>query len=534
MRIVTQAEMKELEIEAQKGFFFPEKLIIENVALGAAKTITEKLGDDIHAGELIFLIGKGNNGGTGLAIARHLASMGHESRAFLLFDKNDSSQEVKEQLKITESYGVRTAYIDDVAKLEAYFQQNSSPKIMIDAIFGTGVRLPLSQFLYDVIHLINQEKAFTISLDIPTGVEGDTGFIQGNAIQADLTLAVSLPKLGYYQADGARLVGEVVIISSGLPKALMDKGGDKFLIDENIKNELPQPRNKFGDKKLFGHTLVIGGSHGLTGALVMASTAAIKVGAGLVTAATWEPQYQEFISRLIPEVMTGYIPLEQNKWGRLIKDLEKYDSIVIGPGLARSNRSRGLVLEILNNFSGPVVLDADAINVLSLKEDAEVFTLRNAPTLMTPHFGEFSRFSGIPMEDVVKEPFHYLREVIERINCSVILKGPCTYLGFTNGKTYFNYAPNDGMATGGVGDVLAGILGGLIGQEANLKRRDSLYNIYENLNRTILMGVLVHTLAGKSAAEKCGVRPMTATSLIDVFPEAFRSMDELLRSEISG
>lgn len=533
MRIVTQKEMKELETEAQKRFHFPEKLIIENVALGAAKAITEKLGDDISAGELIFLIGKGNNGGTGLAIARHLASMGHESRAFLLFDKNEASQEVKDQLKISESYGVRTAHIDDLAKLEAYFQQNTSPKIIIDAIFGTGVRLPLSQFIYDVIHFINQEKAFTISLDIPTGVEGDTGFIQGNAIQADLTLAVALPKLGYYQAEGARLVGEVQIISSGLPKQIMDKGGDKFLIDKNIKDELPQPRNKFGDKKLFGHTLVLGGSHGLTGALVMASTAAIKVGAGLVTAATWEPQYQEFISRLIPEVMTGYVPLDQTKWGRLIKDLEKYDSIVIGPGLARSNRARMLVLEILNNFSGPVVLDADAINVLSLKEDAEVFTVRNAPTLMTPHFGEFSRFSGIPLEEVTKEPFHYLREVIERINCTVILKGPCTYLGFTNGKTYFNYAPNDGMATGGVGDVLAGILGGLIGQEANLKKRVSLYNIYENLNRTILMGVLVHTHAGLAAAEKNGVRPMTATSLIEAFPDAFKSLDEWLK-EVSG
>ena len=531
MRIVTQREMKELEIEAQKRFHFPEKLIIENIALRAAKAITDKLGEDIHAGELIFLIGKGNNGGTGLAIARHMASTGHESRAFLLFDKTEASQEVKEQLVIAESYGVRTAYIDEVTKLEAYFQQTSAPKIIIDAIFGTGVRLPLSQFIYDVIQLINEEKAYTISLDIPTGVEGDTGFIQGNAVQADLTLAVTLPKLGYYQADGPKLVGEIEVIPSGLPKSIMVKGGDKFLIDKMTQDELPEARNKFGDKKLFGHILVIGGSHGLTGALVMASTAALKVGAGLVTAVTWEPQYQEFISRLIPEVMTGYVPTDQTKWGRLLRDLNKYDSIVIGPGMARSNRSRMLVLEVLNNFSGPVVLDADAINVLTLKADAEVFKLRNAPTLITPHFGEFSRFAGIPLEEVNKEPFRHLREVIEQINCTVILKGSCTYLGLTNGKTYFNFSPNDGMATGGVGDVLAGILGGLIGQEANLKRQDSLYNIYENLNRTMLLGIMVHTWAGQFAAEKNGVRPMTATSLIEAFPEAFKALDELLKSE---
>jgi hydroxyethylthiazole kinase-like uncharacterized protein yjeF len=529
MRIVTQKEMKELEKIAQTKFHFPEKLIIENVALLAARAITDKLGDDIRFGELIFLIGKGNNGGTGLAIARHLASMGHESRAFLLFDDKSLSQEVREQIEIARAYGVRTAFIDEMVGLETYFQQNTSPKIIVDAIFGTGVHLPLSNFIYDVIHFINGAKAFTISLDIPTGVEGDTGLVQGNAIEADLTLAVALPKLGYYQGDGPRYVGEMQIISSGLPLQIIDESGDKFLIDENLKDVLAPGRNKFGDKKLFGHTLVIGGSHGLTGALVMTSSAALKVGAGLVTAVTWEPQYQEFISRLIPEVMTGHVPLDQGKWGRLIQGLDRYDAIVIGPGMARSNRSRMLVLEILNNFSGPVVLDADAINVLSLKEDAEVFRLRNAPTLLTPHFGEFSRFAGIPMEDVMKAPYQHLREVIEGINCSVILKGPCTYLGFPNGKTYFNFSPNDGMATGGVGDVLAGILGGLIGQEANLKKRDSLYNIYENLNRTILLGVLIHTWAGKFSAQRLGVRPMTATSLIEALPEAFKALDGLLK-----
>ncbi|HXH75212.1 MAG TPA: NAD(P)H-hydrate dehydratase [Bacteriovoracaceae bacterium] len=529
MRIVTQTEMKELEKLAQTKFHFPEKLIIENVALLAAKAIVEKLGEEIHFGEIIFLIGKGNNGGTGLAIARHLASMGFEPRAFLLFDESSHSVEVREQMTIARAYGVRTTYIDEMVGLETYFQQNNSPKIIVDAIFGTGVRLPLSNFIYDVIHFINQEKAFSISLDIPTGVEGDSGLIQGNAIRADMTLAVALPKLGYYQGDGPYFVGEVKIIPSGLPVELIEQGGDKFLVDQNLKNDLPPARNKFGDKKLFGHTLIIGGSHGLTGALVMTSTAALKVGAGLVTAATWEPQYQEFISRLIPEIMTGYVPLDQAKWGRLIKSLHKYDSVVIGPGLARSNRARMLVLEILNNFGGPVVLDADAINVLSLKEDAEVFRLRNAPTLLTPHLGEFSRFTGIPYEEVVKSPYHHLKDVIEVINCPVILKGPCTYLGFPNGKTYFNFSPNDGMATGGVGDVLAGILGGLIGQEANLKKRDSLYNIYENLNRTILLGVLIHTWAGKYSAERLGVRPMTATSLIEAFPEAFKALDELLK-----
>ncbi len=529
MRIVTQAEMKEVELAAQKQFSFSEKLIIENIALIGARTVVEKLEDALVEAELLFLIGKGNNGGVGLAIARHLASMGVESHAFVLFEEGQLSQECKEQLTTAKAFGVRVSFIDDLASLEAYFQQSGTPKIIVDAIFGTGVRLPLSNFLYDVINFINDYKSFTVSLDIPTGVSGDSGLIQGNAIKADLTLAVGFPKLGYYQGDGPQQVGEVIVIPAGLPPHLSMEGGDKFLLDIDVVSELPRQSNKFADKKVFGHTLVIGGSHGLTGALVMSSSAALKIGAGLVTAVTWEPQYQEMISRLIPEVMTGYVPNDQSKWPKLLKGLDKYDSILIGPGLGRSNRARLLVLEILNNFSGPVVLDADAINVLSLKEDAEVFKVRNAPTILTPHMGELARFSGVEYEEILKAPYHHLKEVIDHINCSVLLKGPCTFLGFPNGQTYFNFSPNEGMATGGVGDVLAGVLAGLIGQEANIKKRDNLYNIYEALNRTIILGVMLHTWAGEIACEKFEVRPMTAMSLIDVFPETIKELNKVIR-----
>ncbi len=526
MRIVTPQEMKELEAISREKYQFDDKLIIENVGLIGAERIVQKLGDDLKSCELIFFIGNGNNGADGLSIARHIMKFGVKPCAFLLFDEKQSSIEHAYQLRKARAFGVKVYMATDVSDVESYFSQVASPKVVVDAIFGTGVRFPLPQHLYEVINLINHESSYTISLDIPTGVEGEHGAAFGNAVQADMTLAVALPKLGYYQGEGAKLLGEIELIEIGFPRELTSVGGDKFLLSKADISKEDGPRNKFGDKKIFGHTLVIGGSHGLTGAPVMAATSALKVGAGLVTACTWEPQYHEMMFRLIPEIMTGYIPNDQGKWTKVLQDLDRYDSIVIGPGLARSTRSRKVVLEILNNFSGPVVLDADAINVLSMKEDSSVFAMRNAPTVLTPHMGEFSRFSGYSMEEVNRRPFQHLREVIERINCSVILKGPCTYLGLTNGKTYFNFSPNDGMATGGVGDVLAGIMGGLLSQEANLKKRDSLYNIYENMNRTILKAVMIHTEAGKFAVAKHGVRSMTATSLIEFFPDAFKSIEE--------
>jgi NAD(P)H-hydrate epimerase len=257
----------------------------------------------------------------------------------------------------------------------------------------------------------------------------------------------------------------------------------------------------------------------------MASRAAIRVGTGLVTAVTWEPQYQEMIMRLAPEVMTGYIPTDQAKWPRLLKDINKYNSIIIGPGLARSIRARNLVLEILNNFSGPIIIDADAINVLNLKDDKDVFSMRSAPTIMTPHFGEFARFANLTQEEISKRPVDYLKRVVNETHCAIVLKGPCTYLGLTTGEVYFNYSPNDGMAKGGAGDVLAGVLGGLMAQNFDHLKKEALEKQYQKVNQSLLFGVFIHTLSGIISAQNLGSRAMTAMSLIENLPEAFKKLD---------
>jgi len=524
MRVVTVKEMAEIEKITKDEFHFDDKLVIENVGISAAsyldKIFNEKEIDD----EIVFLIGKGKNGADALATARHLSNKGHRCRAFILFSESECKAEVHLQSQMAQSYGVSINFIENIDQVTGYFDQ-IGPAIIVDGLFGTGVQLPLSQFMYDVIDYINQNSLFVVSIDIPSGVQGDTGFIQGNAIEADLTLAIGYPKVGHYISDGSKHCGDIKTIKVGIPRQF-DFKGNKFLLRPEHMVDLLNPRDKFADKKYFGHSLVLGGSHGLTGAPALSSHASLRVGSGLVTAATWEPQYQELIQRLPAEVMYGYVPLDFNKWGRLIQDLDKYSSIVIGPGLARSSRSRRLVLEILNNFDGPVVIDADAINVLKFKEDKEVFSIRNAPTVLTPHLGEFSKFSDVSFEKITREPLKYLQELIENINCTVVLKGPCTYLGCSDGNIFFNYSPNDGMASGGSGDVLAGILGGLLGQETSLKEKTSLVSRYETFNRIVAQSVYIHSQAGKLAAESLGVRAMSAKSIIDYLPKAFSALDE--------
>lgn len=524
MRIVSKEEMQSIENLAKTEFFLNERLIIENVGSQAARTIYNLYLEHEFSREIIFLIGKGNNGADAISSARHLTNLGIKCRAFILFSESDLKEELRFQIKMASSFGVAINYIESAVELSSYIDQ-VSPDIVVDGIFGTGVQLPLSDFMYEIIDYINSGQHYIISIDIASGVEGNSGTIQGNAITANMTLAIGFPKLGHYVYKGPRHSGDVYVLSVGLPRKA-EFEGDKFLLRPEHMVDLVNPRDIFGDKKVFGHSLVIGGSHGLTGAAILAAKASLKVGSGLVTVATWEPQYQEMISRLTPEIMTGYIPLDVKNWDRLIIDLNKYSSVVIGPGLARSSRARRLVLEVLNNFDGPVVIDADAINVLKLDEDKNAFNLRNAPTILTPHFGEFANFAGIDVSELKQKPVYYLKRLVEAINCTVVLKGPCTYLGCTDGSVYFNYKPNDGMATGGAGDVLAGMIGGLLGQDTEIKDRTSLVSRYDAFNRTVAVAVYLHSLSGKYAVTDLGVRAMSAESLINSLPQAFSALEK--------
>lgn len=522
MRIVSQKEMKELEVKTIKEFGFREELIIENVGLRGADYIRTNCLKDF-SGEIVVLLGSGSNGADGLAIARHLVRVGFKVTGFTLFPKKDCSDEFNNQLKLAQSFGVKIFNYSGMEELSSFFNE-ARKLLVIDAIFGTGLRLPLPNFLYDVIKLVNDLADTTIALDIPTGVVCDTGAIQGNAIDADVTLAIALPKLGHYISHGARLSGKVEVLDVGFPKELL-KAGDKFLLQIEDVIDTASKRSKFSHKNNFGHTLVVGGSHGLTGALALTTGACLRVGTGLVTGVTWEKQYHEYLVRVSPEIMTGLIPQDESKWSELVKELEKYDSVVIGPGLGRTPKSRKIVLEILNNFAGPVVLDADAINVLNLKEDRGIFSMRNAPTVLTPHFGEFARFTGAKMADLLARPVDHLRSLVETINCSVILKGPCTYLGFSSGGVYFNYFPNDGMAKAGAGDVLSGIIGGLLGQELN-KESGSLLKEYKTFDRVVALGVLIHSRAGFHAAKSHGPRSMSAGTIINCLQDAFLELEQ--------
>lgn len=530
MRVVDHREMKEIERVASEEFGFHENLIIENIGIQGAYFLEENLLSKRDFGELVLLVGQGNNGSDGLAIARHLRNRGFSVRAFMLFPEEDLKPELKRQRDLARSFGVKITEVRSFDQLDSYFAETQHEYFVIDAIFGTGFRAPLSNFLFDIVNAVNDQASFVVSVDIPSGIAGDTGAMSSTAIKADITLGVGLPKIGYYVAYGAIHSGEIVTLDSGLPVGLLE-GGDKFLLTPDMMVSLYEPRNKFAHKNSFGHALIIGGSQGLTGALIMASKAALRVGTGLVTAATWSENYGELASRIIPEIMTGLIPTDEEEIEGILKDLQRYHAVVIGPGLGRGPKARETVLELLNNFSGPVVVDADAIKVLSLEEDRQLIAQRKFPTILTPHMGEFASFSGLKVEEVLEDPIGHLKNLVDQTNSSVVLKGACTFLGFPNGEIHINYFPNDGMASGGSGDVLAGILGGLLAQIPVDRKRSTMFDDKRKFYEALRLGVVVHTLAGKHAVETLGPRAMSAGSIIDNLAPAFQDLEGL--SELS-
>jgi hydroxyethylthiazole kinase-like uncharacterized protein yjeF len=530
MRVVDIEEMRNIESEAMESFGFTEDLVLENIGLRGADFIQEEILVEREYEEIVFLIGEGNNGADGLAVARNLCNRGYACRAFMLFDESGSSAGLKKQKELCEKFGVKFTDLSGTDQLSAYFTQTQDEYLVVDAILGIGFRSPLSNYLFDIVKLVNEYSSITISMDIATGVEANSGAIDSEAIIADFTLAIGLPKTGLYVGEGAKHSGEIAVLDCGFPMETMDGGDKALLLIENLSH-IYSGRSKFSHKNSFGHSLIVGGSVGLTGALIMASEAALRVGTGLVTAATWKESYEEATSRMTPEVMTGLIPTERDDVEDIIRLLERYDSIVIGPGLGRTEKTRSTVVELLSNFAGPVTVDADGINALSLKEDAQLLKSRKGATILTPHIGEFASFMGISNAEVLENPLGLLKKAVEKTNSCIILKGACSFLAFPTGEVLINYFPNDGLATGGSGDVLSGMLGGLLAQAAPDKadkKKSSLFTNDTNYNQAMCLGVALHTLAGKHAAKKNGTEAMSARDIIKNLSEAFREISNPL------
>lgn len=507
MRVVTSREMRDIDQIASEKFKIPSLILMENAGVRTAELVANKYRDLNWRSEIIILAGKGNNGGDALVAARQLLAMGMRVRLFLLHGADAYKNEAKQNLEILLSQKVRPIILENIGPLEEFFASAQGPFLAVDGLLGIGIKGPLAGLYADVVDLVNAKADYIIALDIPTGVDATSGAVVGNAIRADMTIAYGFGKLGHFVAPGALHRGELKVVDIALPPKFRQDGVIHALTADNVAPLLSR-RDRYGHKNSFGHTLLIGGSPGKLGAISMASRACLRVGTGLVSVATWEDGFESLMAKLDDEIMAVCLSFEDKQYAKYKEEVSDFSSIVVGPGMGTGEKAQRLFRDLLDFYHGPLVIDADGINLLSDPSTRKLLANRKYPSVLTPHPGEMARLMNANTKDVLNNPKDFVEKAAEETNAVVLLKGATTFISAGEGQLYLNHYPNDGMATAGSGDVLAGMIGGIIGQGMNA--RDS-----------VCLGVFMHSYSGQIAADKLGHRAMTASDIIHNLGEAF-------------
>lgn len=503
--------MRELDRLADQEYGIDSTLLMENAGRAAAQIILEKYPDAGNSSEILVFAGKGNNAGDAFVIARRLLCLDRKVRIFHFQNESGYRGSTLKNFEILKRIKAKLTLLETSADLKAFFESSSGPFTIIDGILGTGLKAQLEGLFYETVEAINAlPSAEVIALDIPTGVSGDTGEIRGTSILADLTISFGFPKLGHFLPPGAGRRGALVNVDISLPPPFQ-REGDKFLLMKGPMSALIKERDRYGHKNSFGHTLLIGGSPGRIGAISMAARACHKMGTGLVTVASWEDSFQPLMTQLPCETMAVPLHLEGPEYDLYKQTLPLYSSIVIGPGLGMRPEGRQLLQELLSIYHGPMVIDADALNLISEYKLHDYLVNRRAPTVLTPHPGEMSRLLGEDKELIREDPIKAIRAAVSMTHATVLLKGAATLIGSPDDVLFLNHYPNDGMATAGSGDVLAGMIGGLLGQKMKVFQ-------------STLLGVYLHSLAGDFAASAFGHRSMTAPDIIENIGNAFKKI----------
>lgn len=512
MRIVSNEQMRNLDADAITKVGIPSIVLMENAGVEAARIITKLFENKSSHQEILIFCGKGKNGGDGLVVARHLIKSGQKVRIFLVHPESEYKAEALQNLQILKNQRAKITWLESVRMLVEYFQSAPGPFYTVDALLGTGLSRSLQGIYYDVVEALNKYADEIVALDIPTGVDGDSGKVAGTSILATATISFGFPRLGHFLAPGAAKRGRLFHVDLGFPRTWL-KEGDSFLLTHGNTASLLQSRDRYGHKNSFGHCLLIGGAPGRLGAIVMAGTSCLKMGTGLVTVASWKESFPQLEIKLPSEIMNFRIHRDGTEYVVPKPGLSAFSSVVVGPGLGQEAEGAELMKQLLRSYSGPMVIDADGLNLVAEHKLWELLAKRRETTVLTPHPGEMARLLDVTKDKVLDDPMGAVREAADKTGAIVVLKGATTLIYATNNTTWLNHYPNDGMATAGSGDVLAGIIGGLLGQRMS------------GIDATRL-GVFLHSLSGKFAAEQFGHRAMTALDIIDNLKWAFKDLRE--------
>ncbi|AEI44498.1 bifunctional ADP-dependent NAD(P)H-hydrate dehydratase/NAD(P)H-hydrate epimerase [Paenibacillus mucilaginosus] len=470
MYIVTAEQMRRIDRETIEDIGIPALVLMENAGRAVAEEIVRRRGRTEHPLRVLVLVGKGNNGADGIVAARHLQQEGH--RPYLLF-ADDPSQyrgEAEVQYRIAVKLGLEGRRFADGDTLDA-----AGFDLVIDALLGTGSTGAPRGSYARLISQANDSGLPIAAVDLPSGLDADTGQVHDPCVRAELTVALAYSKIGLEQYPGAGYAGEVVVRGIGIPPEGAERAGVRtFRVQEPLLSErlgYAQYRRRQPDshKGTYGHVLVAAGSRPMSGAGLLSATAALRAGSGLVTWALPDRLVDAMTGRLPEAMLRGLADGGTGEWSgvdphALVKLAAGKDALVFGPGAGRWEGDGHFLRTVWEETGCPLVLDADALNMMGEADGPASWPKRSGSVVVTPHPGEMARLLGVSTAEVQRDRVRAAADYAVRCGVVVVLKGTRTVTAAPSGEVYLNPTGNPGMATGGTGDVLAGIIGSLLGQ----------------------------------------------------------------------
>lgn len=503
MIVAKSAQMLEIDKKTIEDYKIPGILLMEHAAMKVVESVPKGLTNGA------VICGTGNNGGDGLAVARLLACQGHSVSVVVVGDYNNFKADARTMYEALEKLPVEVTWFYDETyeKVEKLLK---SSQYIIDAVFGIGCSRAIKGDYHKLISYANASQAYVVSVDIPSGINSDNGKIMGVHIEADVAVTFTLPKLGNLLYPGALAAKQLKVVDIGIPQAVLEQYAFTYeTLDRTTLMYMPG-RHPVSHKMSYGRLLVIAGSKGMSGAASLAARSAYRSGAGLVQVVTHESCKPELQTTVPEAIVTSYaddFESLQAVMDELALHIDDYDGILIGPGLSTSEASARWLEFALSQPSLPVVIDADGLNLLA--RNLEMLEEVTVPLVLTPHIGEMARLTGYPGSAVLENTVEFAQAFSKSHNLVVVLKSGRTVVTGPDGACCINVCGNDGMATAGSGDVLGGIIVGMIGQGLGPFRG-------------ACVGVALHSAAGDEAAAELSRYSVMAGDIIEYIPKVLK------------
>ncbi len=509
MKLLTPQQMKAIDESAIKNIGIPGIILMENAAIQTVMKASQMIGDKKEP-NITVVAGIGNNGGDAFAITRHLLAMGYAISVFSMTDVENLTGDAGINARILLNIGMDIPVVEGFESLERLKKSCRESDLVIDGLLGTGLNRDVDGILSEAIDIINNYAPLILSIDIASGVDGLTGKIRGNCIKADATVTFHLPKIGMFLYPGAEYIGELTVADIGIPYALAENMDTPWLMERHdIRGILPA-RPMEGHKGTFGKPLIIAGSQGMTGAAYLSALSAYRTGSGLVKLLAPE-NCLETLAVMLPEAVIACLPeqSEEEVFYLINKLISEADAVLIGPGLSQTKEAMLLIEAVVDNCNKPMVLDADALNLIS--GNKSLLEKLRCEAIITPHPAEMSRLTGISTAGIQDDRIGITKSFADEFGLTVVLKGAGTVIASNDGRTAINPTGNQGMATAGAGDVLAGVIVSLLGQGLPP---------YE----AAVAGTYIHGLAGDLATAGMGAAGVMASDIANNISKAIEQV----------